>query len=273
MFILPTDRPALMGILNVTPDSFSDGGAHFGFGEAVDWALRMMDDGADLVDVGGESTRPGAPAVPEDEEIRRVVPVIEALTAKGVPVSVDTMTPGVARVALEAGACVVNDVGGFRESAMAEICASSGCSVCVMHMQGLPRTMQRSPSYDDVVEEVSSFLLAKAEELAGVGIARERVWIDPGIGFGKTVSHNLRLLRELPRFVASGYPVLIGVSRKSFIGKLLGSEDAPLPVGERLEGTLAAQAWAQIQGARVIRAHDVGASRRVIETVAGIAGE
>jgi dihydropteroate synthase len=273
MFVLPPNRPALMGILNVTPDSFSDGGTHFEFREAVDWALRMMDEGADLIDVGGESTRPGAPPVPEDEEIRRVIPVIDALTAKGVPVSADTMKPAVAKAALGAGAKVVNDVGGMRDPAMVEVCARADCTVCAMHMQGSPRTMQQAPRYDDVVEEVRVFLLATAGRLAEAGVVRERIWIDPGIGFGKTLEHNLALLKHLGRFVETGYPVLVGVSRKSFIGKLLSSGEAPLPVEERLEGTLAAQAWAQIQGAKVIRAHDVQAARRVIDTLAGIKGD
>lgn len=261
-----------MGILNVTPDSFSDGGHHFEFGRAVEWALRMMEDGADLIDVGGESTRPGSEPVSEEDEIRRVVPVIDVLTVKGVPSSVDTMKPGVAKAALAAGASVANDVGGLRDPAMIQVCAEVGCTVCAMHMLGLPKTMQRSPHYEDVVEEVLAFLLGAAARAESGGVARERIWIDPGIGFGKTLDHNLTLLRNLKRFVGTGYPVLIGVSRKSFLGKLLGAANAPLPVEDRLEGTLAAQVWAQIHGAKIIRAHDVKAARRAIDAVAGIQG-
>jgi dihydropteroate synthase len=223
-----------------------------------------------LIDIGGESTGPGAEPVAEEEEIRRVVPVIETLAVRSVPISIDTMKPSVARAALKAGAVVVNDVGGLRDPETIGVCAEAGCTVCAMHMPGSPRTMQDSPRYADVVEDVLAFLLDVVGRAEKGGIARQRIWIDPGIGFGKTVQHNLTLLRELGRFVDTGYPVLVGVSRKSFIGKLLGSKEAPLPVEDRLEGTLAAQAWAQIWGARVIRAHDVKAARRVIDTVAGI---
>jgi dihydropteroate synthase len=232
----------------------------------------MIDDGADLVDVGGESTRPGSDPVAEEEETRRVVPVVEALTAEGVPVSVDTMKPAVAAAALAAGACVLNDVGGLRDPAMIAVCAASDCTVCAMHMLGLPRTMQRQPTYVDVVGDVLAFLLEAARTAQAAGIAGDRIWIDPGIGFGKTLDHNLALLKNLGRFVETAYPVLIGVSRKSFLGTLLGTEDAPLPVSERLEGTLAVQAWAQLQGARVIRAHDVKSARRVIDTTAALMG-
>lgn len=260
-----------MGVLNVTPDSFSDGGQFLAHQAAIEHGLRLKEEGADLVDVGGESTRPGAEPVSAKEELRRVLPVVEALVVQGVMVSIDTQKPEVAQQACQAGVGVVNDVGGLRDSAMRKVCSDAGCTVCIMHMRGEPRTMQREPSYGDVVADVRDWLLAQAQRAEAEGIPGDRIWLDPGIGFGKTVAHNLELLRRLNELVASGYPTLVGVSRKSFIGKLLGSEAAPLPVGERLEGTLAFQAWAQTQGARIIRAHDVLASRRVIDSLAALA--
>lgn len=268
--MLPVGRPALMGILNVTPDSFSDGGQFESTASAVDHALRMVDEGADLIDVGGESTRPGASAVSLSDELRRVMPVVEALASRGIVVSVDTSKSEVARAALAAGAQVVNDVTAFRDSLMASVCASAGCMVCLMHMQGEPRTMQATPQYGDVVEEVRSFLLSAARGAEAAGIARDRIWIDPGIGFGKTVAHNLTLLRRLDRFVDTGYPVLLGVSRKSFLGKVGMSEGQILPVGERLPATLAAQVIGQLAGVRIIRAHDVAEARRAIDLVSAI---
>jgi dihydropteroate synthase len=255
-----------MGILNVTPDSFSDGGQHFGFQTAVDAARQMVDDGAHVIDVGGESTRPGADPVSEDEETRRVVPVVEALAAAGITVSVDTMKASVARRALGAGAAIVNDVTALSDPEMAQVCADAGCTVCLMHMQGTPRTMQANPHYEDVVEEVRSFLVERAAFAQGHGIAADKIWIDPGIGFGKTVDHNLELLRNIPRLADTGYPVLIGVSRKSFIGRILGGA-VPLPVEDRLEGTLAVQGYAQLQGAKIIRAHDVKAAGRTVRMI------
>ena len=259
-----------MGILNVTPDSFSDGGVHFEAVLAIEAAFRMMDEGADLIDVGGESTRPGSEGVSADEELKRVIPVIEILAVRGVPISVDTAKAEVAREALNAGAVVVNDVTAFADPEMAGVCASAGCSVCLMHMKGTPRTMQADPRYEDVVEEVRGFLLGKARCAEEAGIPKEHIWIDPGIGFGKTVEHNLTLLKRLDRLVDTGYPVLIGTSRKSFIGKVLGEKDNPLPADQRLEGTLATQIWAQMKGAKVIRAHDVKQSRRAMDIFAAI---
>ena len=259
-----------MGILNVTPDSFSDGGRYFSFEDAVRSAMRMVQDGADLIDVGGESTRPGAESVTVEEEIRRAVPVIEALTAQGIFVSIDTMKPVVAAKALEAGAFMVNDVSGFRDPAMFGLVAERKCSVCVMHMQGEPRTMQANPTYEDVVADIRAYLTERGQALLSAGLEREQIWIDPGIGFGKTAAHNIRLVNELNSFVATGFPVLIGVSRKSFIGKILGAEGKLLSVEDRLEGTLAAQVVAQMKGAKVIRAHDVLASRRAIDMTAAI---
>ncbi|MEA2551853.1 MAG: dihydropteroate synthase [Fimbriimonadaceae bacterium] len=256
-----------MGILNVTPDSFSDGGVHFDPQIAIDAAIRMMEEGADLIDVGGESTRPGSEGVSTEEELRRVMPVVKALAAKGIPVSIDTAKASVAREALAAGAVVVNDVTAFSDPAMATLCAKTGAAVCLMHMKGTPRTMQVDPWYEDVVEEVRAFLVAKAICAEQAGIAPQNIWIDPGIGFGKTVGHNLTLLRNLERLEDTGYPVLIGTSRKSFIGKILGAPEAPLAADQRLEGTLATQMWAQINGARIIRAHDVPQSKRAIKMI------
>ena len=260
-FALPTDRPALMGILNVTPDSFSDGGHYLAAEKAIAAGRRMIEEGADLIDVGGESTRPGAEPVPADEEIGRTVPVIEALAGDGIPISIDTMKPEVARRGLGAGAFLINDVGGMRDPAMVDVALGSNCHVCIMHMQGEPRTMQAAPNYGDVVREVRRFLVLQAVMLEEAGVAPERIWLDPGIGFGKTLEHNLLLLRHLDQLVATGYPVLVGVSRKSFLGKLTDNA----PADDRLEGTLAAQVLAQSLGARVIRAHDVKAARRAID--------
>jgi dihydropteroate synthase len=254
----------------VTPDSFSDGGQHFGFDDAVRAALHMVDQGADLIDVGGESTRPGAEEVPVDEELRRTIPVLRELAKWGVATSIDTHKPEVARAALEEGAGVVNDVYGFREPALIEACRPFECTLCIMHMQGTPSTMQKNPTYEEVVVEVRDWLLGQAKACENAGIAKERIWIDPGIGFGKTLEHNLQILRNLSEFVSSGYPVMIGVSRKSFIGRIIGGIEAPAPVQDRVEGSVAAQVLAQASGARIIRAHDVRAARRAIDVAAKI---
>ncbi|MCX7798799.1 MAG: dihydropteroate synthase [Fimbriimonadales bacterium] len=272
MFHLPSNRPALMGILNVTPDSFSDGGLFLNASDAVARARAMMEEGADLIDVGGESTRPGAEAVELEEEWRRIGGVLGRLAQLGIPVSVDTRKPEIAKRALEAGASVINDVGGFRDPKMLEVACSSRCSVCVMHMQGEPATMQLEPKYADVVAEVLGFLEAQAAELVRCGKAREQVWIDPGIGFGKKLEHNRSLLQALPRFAQTGYPVLLGVSRKSFVGTVLGSATDPLQVSERLEGTLAVQAWAQLSGVRILRVHDVRPAKRVLNMISWLSG-
>ncbi|HMS56306.1 MAG TPA: dihydropteroate synthase [Fimbriimonadaceae bacterium] len=265
-FALPKGRPALMGILNVTPDSFSDGGHFLNPERAIEHARQMVQDGADLIDVGGESTRPGAEEVPYEEELRRVLPVIQALTHEGIPVSIDTSKPIVAQSALEAGAVVVNDVTGFRNPEMISVCAPTDCTICIMHMQGSPRTMQASPKYRDVVHDVLHYLGDAIETCESAGIRARRIWIDPGFGFGKTLDHNLTLLSHLDRFCQTDYPVLVGVSRKSLIGKVLSTSEA----NDRLEGTLAAQAFAQVRGAKIIRAHDVKESRRVIDMISAI---
>lgn len=262
--------PLLMGILNVTPDSFSDGGLHFDPTVAIAAGLRMIEEGADYVDVGGESTRPGAAPVGADEEIRRTLPVVEALARSGARVSIDTMKAEVALAALQAGAALVNDVSGARSREMVAICREFRCDFCIMHMRGEPRTMQSHPVYEDVVEEVRSFLAMTAWALErDQGIARERIWIDPGIGFGKTLEHNLALLRNLDRLVETGYRVMIGVSRKSFLGMLSGGAS----VDRRLAGTLAAQTLAQASGVAMIRAHDVAEARQAIDVAAAIIGE
>ncbi len=251
--LLSRKRVLVMGILNVTPDSFYDGGMYFGVGSAVGRGIRLWEEGADIVDVGGESTRPGSEPVPEDEELRRVLPVVEELVRLGVRVSVDTRKPKVAESALGEGAQFVNDVSGFRDPQMREVVAREGCEVCVMHMRGEPKTMQENPVYGDVVEEVKDFLLGQAVLLEEAGVRRERIWLDPGIGFGKSVEHNLELLRCLDRLVGLGYGVMVGVSRKSFIGRIAGI-DSP---AERLPGSLAGVLFAVQKGARMVRVHDV----------------
>lgn len=269
-FVLPTHRPALMGVLNVTPDSFSDGGQFLDPQPAIRHGLRMMAEGADLVDVGGESTRPGAEPVPEAVEIDRVLPVVRALVAQGVPVSIDTMKPAVAHAALQAGAVVLNDVTALTDPDMVAVAREAEVSVCLMHLKGTPQTMQANPHYDDVVKEVALFLVNRARAVEAAGVDPSLIWIDPGIGFGKTTAHNLTLLADLPRLVALGYPVLVGASRKSFLGRLLGSEADPLPVREREEATLAIHTLAQAAGTRILRTHDPLAGSRALRAAAAV---
>jgi dihydropteroate synthase len=245
------DRPLVMGILNVTPDSFSDGGRWFGTDEAIGRGRQMIAEGADIVDVGGESTRPGAEPVPVDEELRRVVPVVEAL-AGDVRVSVDTTKEVVAEAAVEAGASLVNDV----SASLWPVAARRRVGWVAMHRKGTPATMQVDPHYDDVVMEVTDFLRARAADATRAGV--EEVWIDPGIGFGKTVSHNLELLAAIRTLADTGYPVMVGTSRKRFIGVLTAGKDhEPDPVEDRLPGSLAAATWAMQRGAQMVRVHDV----------------
>jgi dihydropteroate synthase len=250
--------PVIMGVVNVTPDSFSDGGLFLGADAAVEHGRQLASEGAAILDVGGESTRPGAEPVAQDEEARRVLLVVERLAANpgaaDVRISIDTTKTAVARAALGAGATIVNDVSAFRfDPELAGQVAESGADCCLMHMLGEPRTMQQDPRYDDVVSDVKAFLEERLAFATGEGIAEERVWLDPGIGFGKTVEHNLELLRRLDEIVAIGRPVVIGTSRKSFLGKLAGGRDA----GERLPGTIATNVIALERGATVFRVHDV----------------
>lgn len=258
-------RPSVVGILNVTPDSFSDGGSYASADDATHSARRMLADGAALVDVGGESTRPGAVDVSQDEELRRVVPVLEALA--GLPVSIDTSRSEVARRAVALGAAMVNDVSALRrEPALAEVVAEAGVDVCLMHMLGTPRTMQVEPRYDDVVDDVAAFLEERLAFAVGAGIAEDRVCLDPGIGFGKTPDHNLELLRRLDRIVALGRPVLVGVSRKSTLARVLGDDG---PVGSDAASVGAAVA-AFDRGATLFRVHDVAAHVEALAAAAAV---
>jgi dihydropteroate synthase len=254
--VLDLARPRIMGILNVTPNSFSDGGRYFNAARALEHSRRMIDDGADLVDIGGESTRPGAQPVDEAEELARVIPLVDALAAEGVPVSVDTRKPAVMRAALAAGASMINDVCGLTAPGAIEAVAAADAGVCLMHMQGDPRTMQQAPSYADVVAEVRAFLVARAASCEAAGIARDRIVLDPGFGFGKTLAHNLALLAGLPALAATGYPVLAGLSRKASLGEITGRA-----VDERLAASLAAALAAVARGATLLRVHDVRETR------------
>ena len=248
---------AIMGVVNVTPDSFSDGGSFAGAAEAIAHAARLVEEGAAIVDVGGESTRPGSDPVPVAEELERVVPVVEGVAAlgTGAQVSVDTMKLAVAEAAVEAGATYVNDVTAFRhEPALAGLVADRGLDCCLMHMLGEPRTMQDDPRYEDVVSEVKAFLEQRLAAAVAAGVPEERVQLDPGIGFGKTVAHNLELLRRLDEIVAIGRPVVLGTSRKRFIGQITGREAA-----DRVHGTVATCVLGFERGARVFRVHDVAA--------------
>lgn len=245
-----------MGVVNVTPDSFSDGGRWHDAQAAIAHALKLREQGADILDVGGESTRPGADAVPVDEEIRRVVPVIEALAREDCLVSVDTKKPEVMRAALAAGASMVNDVAALQAPGALETVAASGAAVCLMHMQGDPQSMQQAPRYTNVVDEVTQFLLARVETCEAAGITRDRLVIDPGFGFGKTLQHNLALLKHLDHLVELGLPVLVGLSRKSMLGAVTGRT-----VNEREFAGVAAHLIAVARGARLVRVHDVMAMR------------
>ena len=247
----------LMGVVNVTPDSFSDGGLFLDHRAAIDHGLALREEGAAILDVGGESTRPGAAAVAAEEEIRRVVPVIDALASAGARVSVDTSKAEVARAALRAGADYVNDVTAFGDPEMAGVVAEADVDCCLMHMLGTPRTMQEDPRYGDVVDDVKAFLSERVERAVAAGVALDRIHVDPGIGFGKTVEHNLELLRRLDEIVALGRPVVIGTSRKSFLGRLTGRTDA----AERLPGTIATNVIALERGASIFRVHDVAPVR------------
>ena len=246
-------RPLVMGILNVTPDSFSDGGRFQSLEFAVSRAEEMILDGVDLIDIGGESTRPGSPAVPLDEELRRVIPAVYALRDLGIPLSIDTYKPEVMREAILAGADMINDINAFRAPGALAAVADSDCGLCVMHMQRSPETMQQNPEYTDVVEEVIGFLRARIDAMVAAGIDRKRICVDPGFGFGKTVEHNFALLRSIGRMQQElGLPVLAGLSRKSMIGAVTGK-----PLEQRLAGSLAGALAALAHGAGIVRVHDV----------------
>ncbi|MCA1717750.1 MAG: dihydropteroate synthase [Actinobacteria bacterium] len=261
--------PVLMGILNVTPDSFSDGGEFFGVEPAVAQAEKMLDKGAHMIDVGGESTRPGSDPVSPEEELRRVLPVVRGIleVRPETIISTDTYQASTAEAVLDAGARLVNDVTALRgDPKMAGLVAERGCPVVLMHMLGEPKSMQRDPRYEDVVREVRDFLVARAEHAVRVGVREENVILDPGIGFGKTLQHNLELLNNLDAFVELGFPVLVGASRKSFLGKILGSDDA----GDRVFGTVATSVMAYERGATLFRVHDVRANKEALEVAAAV---
>ncbi len=269
-FSLPLSRrTCVMGILNVTPDSFSDGGRFADSTTAIERALRLAADGADIIDIGGESTRPGAAAITAEEEKQRVLPVIEALAGRlTIPISVDTYKADIARAALDAGAALVNDVSGFSfDPAMADLVAERGVPVVLMHIKGTPRNMQKNPEYVSVMGEISDYLRTQADVALAAGITADKIIIDPGIGFGKTAEHNLEIIRRLRELTALGYPVLLGPSRKAFIGKILGTE-----VDQRLEGTAAAVSAAVLNGAAIVRVHDVKEMGRVVKVADAIAG-
>ena len=257
-----------MGVVNVTPDSFSDGGEFLAPEDAIAHGTHLAADGAHILDVGGESTRPRAQPVDADEELRRVLPVIEGLAVAGAEISIDTTKLEVARRAIGAGASIVNDVSAFRfEPQLAGLVAEAGVECCLMHMLGEPRTMQEDPRYDDVVDDVKAFLEERMEFATGAGVGEERIWLDPGIGFGKTVEHNLELLRRLDEIVALGRPVVVGTSRKSFLGKLTGKAEK-----ERLPGTIATNVVALERGARVFRVHDVAEVAEALAVAAATLG-
>ena len=265
---LDLTQPIVMGVLNVTPDSFSDGGRFSDPGHALEQALRMVEEGAAIIDVGGESTRPGAPAVSAEEELGRVLPVLERLRAASpVVISVDTSKPEVIRAAHAAGAQLINDVRALSAPGALAAAAATDCAVCLVHMQGEPASMQRNPTYADVVSEVKAFLLARAQACRSVGIGKERVAIDPGFGFGKTLAHNLTLLRRLEELASVDYPVLLGMSRKSSLATLTGRTPE-----ERLPGSLALAAIAVLNGACIVRAHDIAATLDAVRVAAAVRG-
>jgi dihydropteroate synthase len=258
-------KPKLMGVVNVTPDSFSDGGRYLDPDAAIRHGVELVGDGAEILDVGGESTRPGAEEVGAEEEMGRVLPVVEGLAGEAT-VSIDTSKVEVARAALDAGASIVNDVTALRRDAeIGALCAERGATLVLMHMQGEPRTMQEDPRYADVVDDVKAFLVERTEAAVAAGVDEERIWLDPGIGFGKSLEHNLELLRRLGELRAFGRPLVIGTSRKSFIGKIDGS-----PVEERIGGSIASSILAAAEGAGVLRVHDVAEAAQAVKVASAI---
>jgi dihydropteroate synthase len=266
-FKLSLERPLVMGVVNVTPDSFSDGGRYFDAGRAVEHARRLIEEGADLIDIGGESTRPGAAPVDLAEERRRVLPVLEALAGGKVPVSVDTRKPELMREAVSAGADMVNDVAALAAPGALEAVASSPAAVCLMHMRGEPGTMQEHPSYRDVVREVRDYLAGRVAEAERSGISRNRIVADPGFGFGKNLEHNLALLRSLPEFGSLGVALLAGLSRKAMLGRITGRE-----AGDRVHASVAAALLAAQNGAHILRVHDVAATRDALAVWRAVKG-
>jgi len=254
-----------MGVVNVTPDSFADGGRYLDPDAAIAHAKRLVEEGADILDVGGESSRPGAAPVSADEELERVLPVLDALRDASVPVSIDTVKPVVMRAALERGVSMVNDINALRAPGAAAAVAASSAAVCLMHMQGEPRTMQVEPTYEDVVGEVKAYLAERAAAAEAAGIARTRILLDPGFGFGKTVAHNLTLLREFARLTELGYPLMAGLSQKSTLGALTGR-----PAGERTSASVAAALLAVQRGAKIVRVHDVAATHDALAVLAAV---
>lgn len=267
-FSLSLSRPLIMGIVNATPDSFFDGGCHASSEHAIAHAMRLLEDGADILDIGGESTRPGAGAVSAETELARVLPVVTELVKADVPLSVDTSKPEVMRAVIDAGADMINDVNALRAEGALEAVAGSRVALCLMHMRGEPRTMQRQPQYREVVSEVMDFLAARVAAAERAGIERGRIVVDPGFGFGKTLEHNLELLRRLEHFGTLGVPVLAGLSRKSMLGALTG-----LAVAERMIPSVAAAMIAAAKGARIIRVHDVKESRQALQIFSAVEGE
>jgi len=263
--ILQQNRPLIMGVINVTPDSFSDGGYFDTTEKAIEQARRLIQEGADILDIGGESTRPGSRSVGGDEELLRVMPVIEFALSMDIPVSVDTSKPEVMRATIDAGVDLVNDINALRAPGALDVVADSAVMICLMHMQGKPETMQHNPQYSDVVAEVISFLEQRVAAAVSTGIERERIIIDPGFGFGKTFEHNLMLLRGLDRLVSTNFPVLAGLSRKSMLGTITGNA-----VNDRVHASVAAALLAVGQGARIIRVHDVKATRDAFSVFAAV---
>ncbi len=264
-FQLDLSSPRVMGIVNVTPDSFSDGGKFNRTDKAIAHAMQLVEEGADILDIGGESTRPGATPVPLEEELKRVLPVIEGLLQAGVPLSIDTYKPEVMRAAIDAGVDMVNDVRALQEAHALEVVARSQVGVCLMHMQGLPQTMQLDPQYGDVVLEVTEFLSARLQLIEMAGISRDRILLDPGFGFGKRTAHNLTLLNHLSSLQSLGLPLLVGLSRKSVLGQVVG-----LNVDERLHASIAASVLSVIKGANIVRVHDVKPTVDALKVVSAV---
>jgi dihydropteroate synthase len=265
-FQLDLKRPLVMGIVNITPDSFSDGGRFLDARNAIIHSEQLLRDGADILDLGAESSRPGAATLSTDEELARLMPVLREVVRLGVPVSVDTTKPAVMRAGLEAGAAIVNDINALRTDGAVEVVAQSDCGVCLMHMRGTPQTMQDDPQYGDVVDEVHAMLLERVRVLEAAGVGMSRICIDPGFGFGKRTEHNLALLRATDQFVQSGYPVLVGVSRKGMIARLTARPGEPEPPpAQRAAGSVAAALFAVTQGAHILRVHDV---RETVDAIA-----